>query len=291
MDSLSQSSKSKILKEILLMTFGTLIMAVGIYFFKFPNNFSTGGVSGISVILGAISPNISTGGIMLIINVVLLILGAFLTGGGFCIRTVYCSLLLSLATYGFEFLCPMSGPFTDEPLLELVFAILLPAIGSALLFNLDASTGGTDIVAMIIKKHTSLNISKSLMVSDMLIVMAVFFVFGIKTWLFCVLGFFAKVFVVDGVVESLNISKYFTIITEKPEDIKTYITTELVRSATVSEDYSGAFTDRKKSVILTVVSRRQAILLRKKVKSIDPHAFVIITNTGDIIGKGFRESL
>lgn len=290
-DNSQKSPAKKFLYELFFMTLGTAITAVGIYFFKFPNHFSTGGVSGISVILNGIFPDFSSGFLMMAINVVLLIFGFIFVGSGFGAKTVYCSLLLSALTYGLEFIIPLDAPLTDEPILELVFAILFPAIGSALLFNLDASTGGTDIVAMIIKKHTDLNISKALMVSDVLIVMATFIVFGVKIWLFCVLGFAAKVLVMDSVIESLNTSKYFTIITDKPEEINEVITTVLHRGATMSESYAGGYSHQKKSVLLTVVARSQAVHLRKKVKEIDPHAFVIITNTGDIIGKGFREYL
>lgn len=279
------------LKEFFIITLGTLIIAVGIYFFKFPNNFSTGGVSGISVLLGAVFPGISSGFIMLVINIFLLILGYFFTGNQFCFKTVYCSLLLSFFTYGLELVIPLDSPITSQPFLELVFAILLPAIGSAILFNYDASTGGTDIVAMIIKKHSSLNISKALFCSDVVIVMLTFFVFGVETWLFCLLGFLSKIFVVNNVIESLNTSKYFTIITEKESEVAEYITKTLHKGATISSNYSGAFSDGEKSVILTVVTRRQAILLKNHVKQTDPHAFVIINNTSDIIGKGFRECL
>lgn len=288
-DNNKKSPAKKFLYELFFMTLGTLITAVGIYFFKFPNHFSTGGVSGISVILNGIFPDFSSGFLMMAINVVLLVFGFIFVGNGFGAKTVYCSLLLSFFTYGLEFLVPIDQPLTDEPLLELVFAILFPAIGSALLFNLDASTGGTDIVAMIIKKHSHLDISKALMISDVFIVMATFFVFGIEIWLFCVLGLAAKVLVLDSVIESLNTSKYFTIITDKPEEINDFITVSLHRGATVSKSYVGAYSNEKKCVLLTVVARRQAIYLRKKVKEIDPHAFVIITNTSDIIGKGFRE--
>lgn len=286
-----KSPAKKFFYELFFMTLGTVLMAIGIYFFKFPNHFSTGGVSGISVILSGIFPEFSSGFLMMAINVVLLVFGFIFVGNGFGLKTVYCSLLLSFLTYGLEFLIPLSAPITDEPLLELVFAIFFPAVGSALLFNLDASTGGTDIVAMIIRKHSDMNISKALMVSDVLIVMATVFVFGIKTWLFCVLGFAAKVFVMDSVIESLNTSKYFTIITDKPDEINDFITVNLHRGATMSKSYIGSYSHESKCVLLTVVARSQAVYLRKKVKEIDPHAFVIITNTGDIIGKGFREYL
>lgn len=139
------------LKTFLLITFGTFIFAIGIYFFKFPNNFSTGGVSGISILLGRIFPSFSTAGIMWIINIILLIVGFIILGRGFGVLTVYCSMLLSFLTWLFEKVIPLSKPLTDQPFLELCYGMMLPAVGSAILFNCNASSGGTDIVAMILK--------------------------------------------------------------------------------------------------------------------------------------------
>ena len=123
-NNIQKSPAKKFLYELFFMTLGTVITAVGIYFFKFPNHFSTGGVSGISVILNGIFPDFSSGFLMMAINVVLLIFGFIFVGSGFGAKTVYCSLLLSALTYGLEFIIPLDAPLTDDPILELVFAIL-----------------------------------------------------------------------------------------------------------------------------------------------------------------------
>ena len=145
-------------KEYALLTLGTVIMTLGIYFFKFPNHFSTGGVSGMAVILSHYIPNFTNGDFVMMINVLLLIVGYIVLGKGFGGRTTYVSLLMSGLTWGLERIIPMNAPMTSQPLMELIFAVSLPAVGSAILFNLDASSGGTDIVAMILRKYTSLNI-------------------------------------------------------------------------------------------------------------------------------------
>lgn len=282
---------NKTLKDYALLTAGTLMTSVGIYFFKVPNHFSTGGVSGISVILSGIFPNLSFGAVMLAINVFLLIVGFFAVGRGFGIKTVYCSLLLSVSTYILEFLYPMRQPFTDQPLLELIYAVLLPGIGSAIIFNCDGSTGGTDIVAMILKRHTDLNISISLMSVDFIITFLTFFVFDIKTGMLSLLGLVARVTVIDKVIENINTSKFFTIITDQDEEITDFITTQLKKGVTVVDACHGGFTNSPKKVIYTVLPRFKAVHLKKQIKQTDPHAFVIICNTGDIIGKGFRASM
>lgn len=284
---------SKRIKEFAVMSFAVTLIAAGIYFFKIPNNFSTGGVSGISVIFGALFHGISPGGFIFIINMLLLVAGFAVIGRDFGTKTVYCSMLMSCMVVLFEKLFPMSAPLTSQPMLELVFAIIMPAAGSALLFNCGASTGGTDIVAMIIKKYLRINISKALFISDFLIVMLTAFVFGTETWLYSMLGFSAKVFLMNNILSDMNMSKYCTVITqpEHEEKIKGFITNTLKKSATVSDSYTGAYMHDKKSVLLVALSPRQARLLKDYVKSVDDKSFIIINNVGDVSGKGFREEV
>lgn len=279
------------MKLYLLLTVGSLLETIGIYFFKFPNHFSTGGVSGLSIVLSHFFAGFTPGTFMLITNIALLIIGFIFVGTEFGFRTVYCSVLMSLSTRLLEILCPLSAPLTTMPLLELVFAIFLAGLGAAILFNYGASTGGTDIVAMILKKCFKTNISKVLFAVDFAIVMLTYFAFGIETWLLCVLGIGAKILVLDNVLESLNSSKYFTIITTKGEIVSEFITNELHKGTTISDSFSGGYSRSGKSVILTVLNRRDALLVRNYVKSVDPQAFVIVSTTGDIIGKGFREAV
>ena len=275
------------LREWVLITLGTLLMAVGIYFFKFPNHFSTGGVSGLSVILGHYFPSMTPGTFVVIINILLLIVGFAVFGKSFGARTAYSSLLLSGVTWVLERVLPMSQPMTHQPFMELIFAVSLPALGSAILFNLDASSGGTDIVAMVLKKYTNLNIGRALMCSDCIITFMACVAFGMETGLFSILGLVMKSLLVDMVLENINTHKCFHIITSHPEKIQEFIVNNLKRGATVLHG-EGAFTHEGRTVLLTVVNRHQAILLRKYIRTVDPACFLLITNTGEIIGKGFR---
>ena len=275
------------IKNFLLITLGTVLTAVGIYFFKFPNNFSTGGVSGISILLGKLVPFLSPAVSMWVINLILLLIGFLFFGRGFGLMTAYCSMLYSFLTWLFEVIYPMTAPFTDQPFLELCFAMMLPAVGSAILFNCNASTGGTDIVAMILKKYTSLDIGKALLVSDALIAFSACFVFDIRTGLFSLLGLIIKALVVDSVIESINLCKYFSIVTSCPDAICDYIIREMNRSSTVI-DAIGAYSHEDRKVILVACRRSEAVRLRQYIKTVDPKAFMFITNTSEIIGKGFR---
>lgn len=279
-------SKRMVVKDLFLMTVGTLLVSVGVYFFKFPNNFSTGGVSGLGVVLGAVLPRLSPSNIVSILNIVFLILGFVFLHRGFGARTVYCSLLFSVSLEGMGLLWPLSAPLTDQPLLELFFAVLLPAIGSGILFNLGGSTGGTDIAAMILKKYSAMDTGMALLCTDILIAAATLVVFDVTTGLFSVLGLVLKSTLVDTVIESLNRRKSFTIITTNPQPILDYITGTLHRSATVWSA-TGAYTGGEETVLLTALSRGQAVVLRNRIKTVDPHAFMLIQNSSEIFGKGF----
>ncbi len=271
------------------------MIAIGIYCFSEKINVAPGGVSGIAVVVSGFAhqylPNLAqymtSGNILTVINVLLLLVGFVVLGKGFSVKTVYCSLLFSFGTTALEHLVPMAAPFTNQPFMELVYAILLTAIGSALLFQTESSSGGTDIVALILKKYTHLDIGKALLVTDFIIAVSAFWVFGMQTGLFSLLGLFAKAFLVDGVIENMNTCKYFTIVTTKPEEISAYITESIHHSFTKLQG-EGGYTGEHKTVLLTVCRRVEGARLKKIVKQIDPGAFVIVSNSSEIIGKGFR---
>ncbi len=286
------------LKHFLLITLGILMTTVGIYFFKAPNGFATGGVSGIAILLEQLNIfglGITQGTYLLTINVFLLLLGAIILGKQCGILTIYCSMFFSLGNYILEIVLPIEkitggrATLTNDPMLELVFAILLTGIGSALLFRYKASSGGTDIVALILKKYTNLNVSTALLTTDFIVAFSTIFISGITTGLYSLLGLFAKVFVIDDILDSLNMCKSFTIITTKSKEINEYIVNEMRHGATVFEA-EGAYTQDDKQIIMTVCKRSEALKLRRMVKEIDPHSFIIITKTSEISGKGFRDS-
>ncbi len=327
---------TRALTYFLFLNAGILMLAVGIYFFKAPNGFATGGVSGISIILAKVLSflGITQSMYMLAINTILLIVGVIILGKKCGALTFYCSLMMSIVNFLLEEFIPIynipgavvridgvldgthhhnalvpvkdvlgyltgavepptdvtiSAPsLTGQPMLELVFAVMLTGIGSAILFRCNASSGGTDIVALILKKFTSLNVGTALLITDVITAASTIFIFGVEVGLFSLLGLFAKVFVVDDILDSMNMCKSFTIITTKPRQIEDYITKQMHRGATVYHA-EGAFTHKDKTVILTVCRRSEAIKLRKKVKEIDEHSFMVITKTSEIMGKGFRD--
>ena len=277
--------KSK-LKNFSLLTISTLIMAVGIYFFKFANNFTFGGITGIAVLVAKFLP-ISASDFSFVVNILLLIIGWIVLGKSFAEKTAYSTILLSVSLSLLERIYPMSHPLTNEPLLELIFAILLPALGSAILFNIGASSGGTDVIAMILKKYTSVDIGKGLMISDLIFTLAGFLVFNVKTGLYSLFGLIMRSALIDNFIESFNRSKYFHVVTSNATCICDFIQNDLQRGATIV-NATGAFTGDDKYIILTVLSPSQAVKLRNFIKEQDPKAFLLVSNPSEIIGKGFH---
>ena len=272
--------------HFLKITGAILISAVGIYFFKFANNFTFGGITGLAVLI-AKTGILSASDFSFVANIGLLILAYFMLGKKFALSTAYTTILLSTTLSTLERVFPMTQPLTDQPMLELCFAIALPAFASAVLFNLGSSSGGTDIIAAIFKKYTSINIGTALLYSDILFALMSFIIFDIKTGLYSCLGLAVRSFMIDNFIEDFNLSKYFNIVCTNPGPILEYIKVDLNRSATIVLA-QGAFSGEDRYMILTALNRPQATLLRNFIKENEPGAFILITNTSEIIGKGFH---
>lgn len=284
--SMTMKNRETIITYIYI-TVAAILLDLGVYFFKFPNHFSFGGVSGIAIVLNGIFPVFSASSINFALNMLLLVIGFLFFGKSFGFKTTYASILISVFLTVLEKYCPLQRPLTDQPALELIYAIILPALSSAILFNIGASGGGTDIIAMILKKYTPINIGTALFLVDLIIVIASCMLFDLQTGLFSFCGLMAKSLVIDGVIENINLCKYFTIVCDEPDSICDFIHHELHRSATKFEA-EGSYTHHQKYIILTVMKRSQAIELRNFIKRTQPNAFIMITNSSEIIGKGFR---
>ena len=168
------------------LNLGLILTAVGIVYFKNPNHFAFGGTSGLSILLADLFPRINVGGFMWIINLILVVLGFVFLGIKTMGWTIYSSFALSFFVSVCEWLYPVNVSMSGDAMLDLVFAVFLPALGAAIVFDIGASTGGTDIVALILAKYTSMEIGKALMVSDILIVLAAAWRFGMGTGLYCI---------------------------------------------------------------------------------------------------------
>lgn len=276
------------LLQWLIITGGSIMMAASVYFFQTPNGITLGGIAGVAFLLGKLV--FSQGIWMLIINGSLLVIGLIVLGKNCTVRTVYCSLLYT----GVIYLLELIGNATDIPypitgnntFLALTYSIILWGVGGALIFNCGASSGGTDIIALIFKKFTHLNIGVAMFIVDLIVVCISIYSVSIEIALYSFMGLLTKSFLLDSVIEGLGRTKYITIITTMPDEIGNYIVEKVNHSYTVY-DARGGYTGDKKNVILTICKRNEAWKVKNKIKEIDPNAFVIIANANEIVGKGF----
>lgn len=274
--------------RIFWMSFASILMACGTHFFKYPNSFVIGGVEGMSIISSMFLP-FTRPQLTLFYNVTLLIIAFFTIGKKFTLRTGYVAILNSLTALLLARIIPITSPLTDNKMLELIFTLLMSSVGSAILFNLAASSGGTDIIAMIIKKFSSLEVGKALLVVDSIFTISAIKIFGVETGLFSILGLMMKGIFVDLIIGSMNTAKLFIIITSKTEEVGRFIREDLNRSATIV-NAKGLYKKSDLSVFFCVTSNFEAAKFRHFIKAIDPFSFITILNTSSIIGKGWYSS-
>ena len=255
----------QIVSRYVIITLSISIMTIGVYFFKFPNNFVFGGVTGGAALVAKLTP---------------LSASAFSSGAN--IMTAELAL--------FEKYVPLSGPLSNQPMLDLVFAIALPAIASALLFNVGASSGGTDVVALILKKYAHMqNTGEALFITDLAMVLAACFVFDLYTALYSFVGLTVKSLVVDAVLEQMKMCKAILIICDDKDPICDFVMRKLVRGATYTPCY-GAYTDRPHYMIYTTLTHREALQLQAFIHKENLNAFISMLSTTEVFGKGFNHA-
>ena len=279
----------KYVKQYVLITLSISIMSVGVYFFKFPNNFVFGGVTGTAALVAKLTP-MSASAFSSAANLVLLVVGLIFLGKEFAMTTGYATFVMSVELMVFEKLCPLSGPLSDQPMLDLLFAIALPAIASALLFNVGASSGGTDIIALIVEKYTHIHsIAVALFITDLFMVIAACFVFDLYTALYSFVGLTVKSLVIDAVLEKIKMCKAILIVCDEKKPICDFVMRKLMRGATYTPCF-GAYTDKPHYIIYTTLTRHAADQLQKFIHKEHLNAFMSMLSTTEVFGKGFNHA-
>lgn len=271
-----------------IILFGALLVAIGTYFFLAPNKIAAGGISGIGIILKSVFPWMSLGLVMMSLESILLVIGSIVIGPVFAGKTVFCSFSISGLIIILERLFPNMQPLSNDILVQLIFGILISGIGMGLVFNQNASTGGTDIIAKIINKYFKLSIGKSLLVSDLTITLAATIVLGIDKGMYAILGVVISSTIIDKVIEGFTNYKQVTVVSSKCEEIRRFIVENLGRSATI---YSakGAYKSEPREVITTVLDIKGFLQLKEFIKNVDKRAFVTVSEVHEVLGEGFEE--
>lgn len=272
-------------KRFFKINIGLITIALGLYFFLMPSNLATGGATGLSIVLSHLIP-IPMGIILGIINVFLFILAFTILGRDFGGYTLYASLFLSLIITVLESIVPMNKPLTDDLFINLVFGVFIIGAGMGVVFNQNASTGGTDIIAKIINKYTHIDMGKSLLMSDFLISLFAGFVFGPKLGMYALLGTVINSLIIDKMIAGFNVKINMVIISNELETINRYILDEILRGTTIYHAIGG-YSNSDKQIINTIVSRREYIKIRNFVRLVDNKAFVSISYVSEVEGEGF----
>ena len=274
------------IKEYAIITFGIILVALSVEYFYAPNKIAAGGVTGAAIVINAVMPSLSIGMLTLVLNVALFVVAFVFIDGKFGVKTIYASLGLSIIIWILEkFFNPIA--VTNDLMMATVFGTLISAVGMAFVFNENASTGGTDILAKILNKFFHLDIGKSLLVVDFVITFASILIFGINVGLYAMLSVILLGLIVDRLIEGFNVCKSVFIISKKNDEISKYIINTLDRGCTFLKGM-GAYTCQDNDVLYAVVSRNQFIKLKKYIKETDSQAFITVGEVHEVLGEGFK---
>ncbi|PUB17860.1 YitT family protein [Paenisporosarcina sp. OV554] len=268
--------------EYIYIIIGAAIIAVGFNVFLLPNEVASGGVSGISTILKGVF-NWNPGLVQYAFNIPLFITGVIFLGKQFGARSLVGTLALPL----FVLLTANWEPATLNPLLGALFGGISVGVGLGIVFRGRASTGGTDLAAQIIAKYSGLTLGTSVMLIDGLIVLSAALVFDVEKGLYALIGLFVTTKTIDIIQLGFSQSKMVYIITNKQEEIRDAIYTEVNRGVTKLSAVGG-YTEQERPILLVVVYQTEFTKLKQVIKNVDPSAFVIVTDSYEVLGEGFK---
>jgi uncharacterized membrane-anchored protein YitT (DUF2179 family) len=277
------------IRDYFWMTVGILLTAFALDSFLIPNRLAAGGLSGLATVIHyeglKFGLTLPVGLQMLAMNVVLLVIGLRARGWRYGAKTIYGTVALSLAI---DALAPFAPHLAaHDPLLAVLYGGALIGLGLGLVFKAGGNTGGTDLIAQLLTPHISLGIGQLMVAADALVMAVAAWEFGPTLALYGFVAVFITGAVVDIVQEGVSVEKAAYIITEKSEEVAALILNELGRGATGLMG-RGLYTDTPREVILTVVSRREIDKLKDLVQSVDPTAFLIISDVHEVMGEGFK---
>ena len=269
---------------------GSVAVAIGIYYFWAPAQFAAGGISGLAIVIQSLIPKVPISFIVFGLDILMFLIGFIVLGASFGVKSITSSISIALTMRLFEMITPQVSMLSGDRLVILIFGSLFISFGQAIIFNQEASSGGTDIIAKIISKYTHISIATSLLIADMVVVLLAVSTFGIEKGLYAALGVLITTTLIDYFISGFSIAKYVVIIptdTKMVELISQYILDVLERGATKYQA-EGAYSRAEKRVITTVVDRRQFVLLKQYVSQVDPAAFVTVQNLHEVMGEGFK---
>lgn len=268
------------IKEFVIITIGTIIVAAAVFFFMMPSHVSVGSGAALAMVLSNFIP-LSVSTITLIMNVGLLVIGFLLVGPEFGVKTVYCSILMPVVMGLFELLFPNFQSITQDPFLDVVCYILVVGVGLAILFPRNASSGGLDIVAKIMNKYLRMDLGKAMSLSGMLVALSSALCYDSKTVVLSLLGTYFGGIIVDHFIFDNNIKRRVCVISPKLDEIVEFVLKELHSGATLNE-IIGAYDHTPRTEMIAIVDKQEFKRLMDHVREVDPDAFVTVYSVSEM---------
>ena len=272
--------KLTVVKEFVVITLATALLGLSFHLFMIPSNVSIGSVSGLAMVLSQLI-NIPISIISLAINAVLLIIGFLCLGTGFGIKTVYTSLLLPVCLGVYEILLPSPQPIIGDPFQDVLCHLFLVSFCQATLFNVNASSGGLDIIGKLLNKYLRVDLGKAVASTGLLVALMSYFVADLDIVVLSVLGTYLNGIILDHFIFGQNIKRRVCILSSKLDEIRTFVLDELHSGATIYEAV-GAYNNTPLKEIVVIVNKSEYAALMKYLSKIDPSAFVTVYNVSEV---------
>ena len=270
-------------KDFIVLAVGMLFVASAVYYIMLPSKVVVGSISGLVMVIANFVPlQIST--LTFLMNGFLLIIGFIFIGREFGSKTVITSLMLPLYIKIFEIITPNVQPLTDDILINVLCYILVVSFGQAMLFNVNASSGGLDIVAKLLNKYLHFDLGKGLTVIGFITAATSILVYDKKTLVVSLLGTYICGVVIDNFIDGFNIRKKVCILSPEYQNIQEFVIKDLNRGATLYHAY-GAWGNDKKIELVTILEKNEYARLLEYVNNVDPDAFITVATVGTVIGK------
>lgn len=274
-----------IIKEYTIITLGLILVAVAIEYFYAPNNLAAGGLTGLGIVVNYFIPTLTPSVFYFFVNIILFVAAFFIVGGEFGFKTLY-------GTYGLTFIMWVIENYmhpyalTEDLMLNVIFGALTTSMGLALVFNANASTGGTDILAKILNKFSRFNIGISLALIDILVTLAGAAIFGMNSGFYALLCVLLNGILIDRFIAMFNKTKQVTVISEKNEEISKFIVEDLKRGCTFFKG-AGVYSGDSKNIVYTIVKKKELSQLKEFIDKTDKNAFITIGQVEEVVGNGF----
>ena len=277
------------IKEFLIEIWGTIlgsfIMAIGVALFLLPNQLSSGGVSGIATITYYLF-NLPMGIVIILINIPLFLIAIFKVGKSFFVKSIIGTISLSV----FIDMMDKLDPLTEDRFLACVYGGIIIGLGTAILLKSKTSTGGSDLVSFIVKAYNpEIRTSNIIIIIDTIIVTLNMFVFKqIEIGLYSAIAIYLMGKIIDIVFEGIYFTKLLLIVSDKTDEIAKEIGENIQRGVTGLYG-KGMYTDKEKLVLMCAAARRDVARIKMATRKIDPNSFIIITNSREVVGLGFKK--